>query len=198
MEEKVVITIGRENGSGGKYIGEELAKELGIKCYDENLISETAKQYHINEKNVEKNDEKLPQNILYFGGQMLPAKTFEEEEELIAKIAKEESCIFIGRAADYVLRNEKNVYSVFVHAPIDARVSRYSTRNNISEDKAKKAIAEQDKMRANFYKFYTNQTWGDSRNYNISIDTSKVGIDGAIEIIKNFIKVSKQDNNMIK
>lgn len=198
MSEKVIITIGRENGSGGRYIGEKLAKELGINCYNDELITETAKKYHTSLKYVEKNDEKPPESAFYFGGQPIPAKVFEEQSEIIKKIAKEESCVFIGRASDYVLKDCKNVINVFVFAPLNSRIERYSRRNNLSEMEAKKAIMEQDKKRASYYKFYTNQNWGEAKNYNICIDTSKVGIDGAVQLIRDYMELNTENGYIIK
>lgn len=198
MSENLIITIGRENGSGGRYIGEKLAKDLGINCYNDELITETAKNYNANLKYVQKNDEQPPESTFYFGGQPIPAKIFEEQSSLIRKIAQKESCVFIGRASDYVLKDYKNVVNVFVNAPLGSRIERYSRRNNISIIEAEKAITKQDKKRASFYKFYTNQTWGAAKNYNICIDTSKVGIDGAVELIKNYIKLNNANNDIIK
>lgn len=198
MSENIIITIGRENGSGGRYIGEKLAKDLGINCYNDELITEIAKNYKTSLKYVEKNDEKPPESAFYFGGQPIPAKVFEEQSLLIRKIAKKESCVFIGRASDYVLKDYKNIINVFVHAPLGSRIERYSRRNNISIIEAEKAITKQDKKRASFYKFYTNQTWGAAKNYNICIDTSKVGIDGAIQLIKDYMKLNTENDDIIK
>lgn len=198
MNERIIITIGRENGSGGRYIGEKLAKELGINCYNDELIIETVEKYNTSLKYVEKNDEKPPESTFYFGGQPIPAKVFEEQSVIIKRIAKEESCVFIGRASDYVLKDFKNVINVFVFAPLNSRIERYSRRNNISEREAKRAIMQQDKERATYYKFYTNQSWGDAKNYNICIDTSKVGIDGAVQLILNYIELNTNNDNIIK
>lgn len=194
MNENLVITIGRQNGSGGRYVGEKLAEALGIKCYNKELITETAKEYGLNVNDIEKKDEKLPVNIFYFGGQLLPSKIFEEQANFMKKIASRESCVFIGRAADYVFKDYSNVVNVFINAPLGSRIERYSRRNNLSITKAEKEISEQDKKRANFYKFYTNQKWGEANNYNICIDTSKVGIDGAVKIIQEYIKINRQDD----
>lgn len=198
MRNKIIITIGRQNGSGGRYIGEKLANTLGINCYDDELINELAKKYGIDIEEVKKNDEQLPENTFYFGGQLIPAKIFNIQASLIKKIAHEESCIFIGRAADYILRDEENLVTVFVHAPLGSRIERYSRRNNISVIEAEKMITRQDKKRANYYKFYTNQIWGDAKNYHLSIDTSKVGIDGAVKLIEEYINFISHNNNIIK
>lgn len=198
MDKKIIITIGRENGSGGRYIGEKLAKDLGINCYNDELITETAKEYKNNLNYVQKNDEKPPESTFYFGGQPIPAKIFEEQSSIIRKIAKNESCVFIGRASDYVLKDYTDVINVFVYAPLGSRIERYSRRNNISIIEAEKMITKQDKKRASYYKFYTNQTWGAAKNYNICIDTSKVGIDGAVQLIKDYISLNTKNDNIIK
>ena len=198
MDKKTIITIGRENGSGGRYIGEKLAQKLGINCYNNELISEIAKKYNSDLNYVEKNDEQPPEGTFYFGGQPIPAKVFEEQSSLIREIAQKESCVFIGRASDYVLKDFDNVINVFVHAPLTSRIERYSRRNNISMVEAEKEITKQDKKRASFYKFYTNQIWGEAKNYNICIDTSKVGIDGAVQLIENYMTLNNMNNDIIQ
>lgn len=198
MDKKIIITIGRENGSGGRYIGEKLAQKLGINCYNDELISEIVKKYNSNLNYVKKNDENPPESKFYFGGQPIPAKVFEEQSALIREIAKKESCVFIGRASDYVLKDFDNVVNVFVHAPLGSRIERYSRRNNISIIEAEKEITKRDKKRASFYKFYTNQIWGEAKNYNICIDTSKVGIDGAVQLIENYMNLNSMNNDIIQ
>lgn len=194
MKNNLVITIGRENGSGGKYIGERLAKELGVHCYDSSLLKKVADEFKDDIKNLKKSDEKLPKSHISFAGQKVPSKQFEEQAQIITELANRKSCIFIGRASNYILRNYSNVINVFIHAPLDFRIKRYSKRKQISKKEAEKMIKQKDKERANFYKFYTNTNWGDSKNYNISIDTSKVGIDGAIELIKRCIELTGDYN----
>ena len=198
MDRKTIITIGRENGSGGRYIGEKLAQKLGINCYNNELISEITKKYSSDLNYVEKNDEQPPEGAFYFGGQPIPAKVFEEQSSLIREIARKESCIFIGRASDYVLKDFDNVINVFVHAPLASRIERYSRRNNISAVEAEKEITKQDKKRSSFYKFYTNQIWGEAKNYHICIDTSKVGIDGAVQLIENYMTLNTMNNDIIQ
>lgn len=191
----LVITIGRENGSGGKYIGEKLAKELGLHCYDYSLLKKAAEEFNENINTIKKTDEKRPKSLFAFGGQTIPAKQFSESSSIILELANRKSCVFIGRASDYVLRNHSNVINIFIHAPLEYRINRYSNRKGISKEEAEKLIKKNDKERANFYKFYTNQIWGDSKNYNLSIDTSKVGIDGAIELIKNYISLTQKEES---
>lgn len=197
MKEHLVITIGRENGSGGKYIGERLAEELGIKCYDTQLIEETAKKSNHDKKYVEEHDEKPPVSFLYFGGQPIPMSIVNSQANVIKEIASKESCVIIGRMSDYVLKDFDNVVNIFVHAPLAARLERYCRRKNVDIIKAEKMIMKEDKERAAFYNYYTNQIWGEAKNYHLSIDTSKVGIEGAVELIKEYIKLEDREENRI-
>lgn len=195
---KIVITIGRENGSGGRYIGELLAKKLGIKCYNDELLEETAKKYNIDLSYLKKTDEKKPNNLMYFGGQNIPLDTFNKEALLIKQLANE-SCIIIGRCSNYILSDLENVINIFVYAPLGARIERYARRNNVDVIKAEKMITREDKQRANYYNFYTSQIWGEAKGYNLSIDTSKTGIEGAVKLIEDYINiVNSNDDNKIK
>lgn len=195
---KIVITIGRENGSGGRYIGELLAKKLGIKCYNDELLEETAKKYNIDLSYLKKTDEKKPNNLMSFGGQNIPLEAFNKEALLIKQLANE-SCIIIGRCSNYILSDLENVINIFVHAPLGARIERYARRNNVDVIKAEKMITREDKQRANYYNFYTSQIWGEAKGYNLSIDTSKTGIEGAVKLIEDYINIVKSnDDNKIK
>ena len=166
---KIVITIGRENGSGGRYIGELLAKKLGIKCYNDELLEETAKKYNIDLSYLKKTDEKKPNNLMY------------------------------SVLCNYILSDLENVINIFVYAPLGARIERYARRNNVDVIKAEKMITREDKQRANYYNFYTSQIWGEAKGYNLSIDTSKTGIEGAVKLIEDYINiVNSNDDNKIK
>lgn len=193
----LIITIGRENGSGGRYIGEKLAEEFGIKCYDNELITETAQKYSMDKNFVEKHDEKRPNGIFYFGSQSLPMELFAEQSAVIKEIAEKESCVFIGRASDYVLRDYTNVVNVFIHAPLEARLERFCRRKGTDIAEAEKSILKKDKERANYYQYYTNQTWGAAKNYHISIDTSIMEIEGTVEMLKAYIEKRKAEEKKI-
>ena len=129
----------------------------------------------------------------------VPTKLFKEQSKVIKNIADKESCIIIGRCANYILNDYPNKISIFIYAPLGSRIERYSRRNNTDVVKAEKEINKVDRERANYYKFYTNKSWNDMNNYDLCIDTSKVGIDGAVKIIKEFIKLSdsKENRNII-
>lgn len=191
---KIIITIGRENGSGGRYVGELLAKKLGIKCYNDELLIETAKKYNLDLSHLKKTDEKTPYNFVFYGGQTVPSELFQKEANFIKELASKESCIIIGRCSNYILSDFENVINVFIHAPLGSRIERYANRNGVDVIKAEKIITKEDKERANYYNFYTSQIWGEANSYNLSIDTSKTGIDGAVKLIEDYIKIV-DDNN---
>lgn len=135
---------------------------------------------------------------MYFGGQNIPLDTFNKEALLIKQLANE-SCIIIGRCSNYILSDLENVINIFVHAPLGARIERYARRNNVDVIKAEKMITREDKQRANYYNFYTSQIWGEAKGYNLSIDTSKTGIEGAVKLIEDYINiVNSNDDNKIK
>ena len=199
MENNYIITIDRENGSGGRYIAETLAKNLNIKCFDEELLKEASKRYKAKLSNLKKNDEKKPSGILYFGGQNIPNESFILEAETIKYLANKESCIIIGRCSNYILNNNNFVFNIFLNAPLSSRIERVCRRNNIDPIKAEKKITKEDKIRASYYNFYTSKKWGDSKNYDLAINTSKIGIDNTIKTITDaFINFkNKKDKDKI-
>lgn len=189
----LIITIGRENGSGGRHVGELVAKKLGVAFYDKALLSETAKNSGFDEKFIADNEEKKPQlfwgtGSFYSYEQPISLKLYIEQSNTIKAIAERESCVIVGRCADYVLSEYDNVLNVYVHAPLSARIKRIAERDGISEDKAKSYINKNDKARAAYYDYFTNKVWGAAKNYHLSIDTEKLGIDGAVEIILEYAK----------
>ena len=196
--ENLIITINRENGSGGRYIGELLAKKLNIKCYNNELLTELSKQ--TKEKIEDNNDEIKEKGRMYFAGIETNTKRFEAQSKIIKKIAQNQSCIIIGRCADFILKDYKNRISIFIHAPLGSRIERITRRKRHSIVNAEKEITKEDRARANYYNYYTGQNWIDARNYDITIDTSKTGLDGAVSIIENHIKTRQENNqkNIIK
>lgn len=197
-----IITIGREFGSNGKLIGEKTAEKLGIQCYDKELLTRAAKDSGFCEEILENNDEKPTNSFLYslvmdtysmnhyatapFLDMPLNQKVFLAQYEAIQKIANEESCVIVGRCADYALHNYDNCLNVFIHANKDARILEVSRRLDLSVNKAKDMIQKQDKQRASYYNYYSNQKWGDSRNYHLTLDSSDLGIDGCVEMILKY------------
>lgn len=192
----VIFTIGREFGSGGHEIGKKLAQDLRINFYDKEIIKEASKKYGFASKVMEKFDEKPASGLSYLmntdiAGTMQPLsmQIFIAQCNTIKTIAKKESCVFVGRCSNYVLRDFDNVINVFVHSPIDLRIERIEKRKNLPADKALDLIIKTDKKRATYYNYYTDLKWSASQSYNLCIDTSKTGIDGAVELIKKYKEI---------
>lgn len=194
--EHLVITIGRENGSGGRHVGEELAKALGIKFYDKEILAETARQSGFAHEFIAENEEKKPQffwgtGAFYMYEQPISVKLYIEQSKIIKQLAEKESCVIVGRCSDYVLHGYKNVVNVFVHAPLPARIARVTEREGLSEKDAKTRINKTDKARAAYYNYFTNQIWGEAKNYHLCVDTENLGIDGTVEMIKKYLELLK-------
>ena len=200
-----VITIGREFGSGGQYVGEELAKRLGVKLYDKELLQQAAKESGFCEEIFENHDEKPTNSFLYslvmdtysangystasFLDMPLNHKVFLAQFETIRKIAERESCVIVGRCADYALAEHPNTINVFIKAEMDYRIKLIATRSNLTENKAKDMIIKQDKQRASYYNYYTSKKWGDARSYDLCLDCSKLGQDGCVDMILKFKEI---------
>lgn len=202
--ENVVVTIARQYGSGGKTIGEMYAKELGIPCYGRNLLQMASEESGINETLFNQLDEKLHNSPLLrmttdiYDGKVIPpgskdfvsAKNlFNYQAKVIKRLAKTETCVIVGRAADFVLKDYPNVVSVFVHASPEFNLARAMERNSMTEDEMKKFIAVTDKYRSDFYKHYTGREWSDARNYDLCLNSGKLGFEKCVEEIKAYIKV---------
>ena len=202
--EHIVVTIARQYGSGGKTVGEMYAKELGIPCYGMNLLKMASEESGINEQLFMQFDEKLRNNLLLrmttdlYDGQVIPpghkdfvsAKNlFNWQAEVIKRLAKSETCVIIGRAADYVLKDYPNVVSVFVHASPEFNLARAMERNSMTTAEMEKFISSTDKYRSDFYKHYTGREWTDARNYDLCLNSGKLGFEKCVEEIKAYIKV---------
>lgn len=207
MNNNLVITIGRQYGSGGRQIGQQLAADLGIKCYDKEILAVAAKESGLCHELFETHDEKPTNSFLYslvmdtysmgytssgFVDMPINHKVFLAQFDSIKKLAEQESCIIVGRCADYALEEFPGAVNVFIHAKLEARIKRIMRIYELSEDKAKDVILKTDKKRASYYNYYSSKKWGDAKSYNLSIDSSIVGIDGAVEMIKDFIEIKKQ------
>ena len=204
--ENIIISIGRQFGSGGRVIGKALAEKLNIDYYDSELLVMAAKENGIAPEFFEHNDEKnnslfgFASNILdniglgTFTNNMLSGDTlFQMQSETIRKLANEKSCIIVGRCSDYILRDNPNCVSIFLHASEEERAKRIANRMNISEEEAIAKLTEADKKRATYYNFYSNKTWGDSKTYDLSINVSKLGIDGTLEFLINYLRMRFPD-----
>lgn len=192
---KFIITIGRSYGSGGRMVGLKIAEDLGIKCYNSELLIEAAKESGLCREVFEKIDEKPISAFLSFSagkydhGEMpLNHKVFLAQMQTIKKIADRESCVIVGRCADYVLKDYDNVINVFITAPFEDRVQRAIDRDNILPGKAEKRVRRIDKERSNYYNFYSTKRWGVADSYDVCLDSSKFGIEGCAKIIESLIK----------
>lgn len=195
----IIYTIGREFGSGGHQIGQILADKLGIKFYDKELLTRAASESGLCEDIFRIQDEKPTSSFLYSlvsdtysfnnyhgAGVMdmpLSQKVFLAQFDTIKKIAAEGSCVIVGRCADYALAEMDNVINVFIYADKDERVKKKAKELSLPENKARDIITKTDKQRANYYNFYTNKKWGDSRSYDVCLSSTKLGIDGCVDAI---------------
>lgn len=191
MGNNYIITIGREYGSGGFEIGKKLAEKLGIGFYDKNLIDEVAKKSGIHVDMVHKADERPASpffNPVYQNG-TLHDRIFWAQSDVIREIAEKESCVIIGRCADYVLREHDNVIKIFIQAPFAKRIERISEKYLIElPDEARREILKTDKQRRSYYEFYTDYTWGGRKHMDLVINSSVLGIDGTVDFIKDFVE----------
>ena len=197
-----IYTIGREFGSGGREVGEKLAAKRGIKLYDKELLQQAAKDSGFCEEIFENHDEKPTNSFLYslvmdtysvsgysaapFLDMPLNHKVFLAQFETIKKIAEKESCVIVGRCADYALSDNPDCINIFIHADLDVRIKNVSRNLNITENKARDIINKTDKQRASYYNYYTSKKWGDSKSYNLSLDAGKLGTDNCVEMILKF------------
>ena len=204
MKDKIIITIARQYGSGGREIGEKVAAKLGIKLYDKELIKEAASRGSLDEGVSEMADESAANSLLYtlamgsnvlgttmhFGYKMpLNDKLFILQSEIIKECAKEESCVIIGRCGDYVLRDEENLFRIFIYGDLDHRQARVAQRHpELKSSQVVDIINKTDKRRASYYNFYTGNKWGKYDHYDIAINSSTLGIDGAAELICASVK----------
>lgn len=194
---KHIITISRQYGSGGRFIGKLLAEKLGIPLYDNELITLAAQKSGYSESIFENVEKTSTHSLLYslsmFGttagvyGLPLADKVFIVQSEIIKKVASEGPCVIVGRCADYVLKDEPNIVDVFIHSDMESRIKRAVTYYGLSEDKAKDAIVKTDKRRASYYNYYTGLRWGEANNYEISLYSDKIGIDNCVDILHKFV-----------
>jgi len=202
--ENIVITIARQYGSGGKTIGEMLAKDLGISCYNREILKMASEDSGIAEKLFGQVDEKLNVSILkkltkrIYSGDLLPPESddfasndnlFNYQAKIIKQLARQESCVIVGRCADFVLRNYDNVASVFVHADEEFCMARAMERNSMTPKEMERFIAKTDKYRGDFYKHYTGRDWADARNYDLCLNSGKLGFEKCVEEIKSYLDI---------
>ncbi|EET58411.1 hypothetical protein BRYFOR_09640 [Marvinbryantia formatexigens DSM 14469] len=198
----MIITIGRQYGSGGREIGEKLAKRLDYAYYDTMILEKTAKESGISRELIMRYDEQLRDK--WMAGLASGSGTGSADHlplalrvvlaqfEVIRKIGQSGSAVIVGRCADYVLRERKDVLSVFIHADRERRADRVSARNQISLEEAKKRIKNTDKHRAAYYNCYTEKIWGSAESYHLCIDSGRFGIDGAVDYLETCIRQLRQ------
>ena len=191
-ENNIVITIAREYGSGGRYIGKLVAEKLGIKLYDKNIIENMAEDTGLSEEYIEENEQK--RNVLdvfnngYYVGLNNADELFIKESEFIKKVASEESCIIVGRCADFILKDNKNTIKIFINNSMENKVKRATEFYHMNKEKAEKEISRINKLRANHYKYYTEKDWKEPSNYDICINSDAIGIDNAVNLICDMVK----------
>lgn len=192
LKNHVVITIAREYGSGGRYVGRLIADKLGIKLYDKNFITEVASKTGLSEEYIENHEQKREVlaglNNGYYVGLDNSDELFIKETEVIKQIAERESCVIIGRCADFILKDRKDVVKVFLYSNMEHKVKRATEFYGLNGQKAEKEIKRINKLRANHYKYYTDQEWDNHANYDICINSDELGVEKAAEIICNMVK----------
>ena len=201
-DQKFVICLGREYGSGGHNIGKALSKMLGIEYYDKKLLDEAAKNSGISQEYFARSDEKAPGSfshtlssglfaaggIFMYSNSLSSENIFKYQSEAIREIASRTSCIIVGRCADYVLREQENVFSVFITAPMEQRAQRVARREGISLSEAQEKAKKMDKARKEYYNYFTNQRWGHTDSYQLCIDSSLLGEEGTAAFIRDFVR----------
>lgn len=203
--QKYVITIARGFGSGGKEIGMRLAEELGIPCYERQILTMASDQSGIDESIFVETDEKLRGNYIANFLRKVPVtgvveaydkefisdvNVFNLQAEIIRSLARTESCIIIGKCADYILQDRKNVISIYIEAPRKACVESIREKMHVSEERAHQLIRKTDKYRAKYYSYYTGgKDWTNPINYDLVLNSDRIGRDKCVELIKEYVKI---------
>ena len=193
---KKIITISRDFGSGGRFIGEEVAKKLGIAYYDKNIIGQIAEKSGLSPEYIQENEELSPKKGLFayaFSGRDITGKSvedivYEAQRNIILDLAEKEPCVIIGRNADYILKDRDDVLNVFIHGDMPEKIQRITGLYNVEEKEAVKMMADTDKRRRTNYNFYTDQSWGKASNYTLCLNSSQLGYDRCEMIIMECMK----------
>ena len=191
----VVITIGREYGSGGRLIAKQLSEELGITFYDKELITAVARKTGFSENFIRDSEHQRPTNSflydLYTAVQTpsVPDQVFIAQAKVIKEAASRESCVIVGRCADYILRDYDNVLSIYVHAPKDYCIRTTMEIRNLNEEEAWKFIQKTDKRRSDYYRYFTGNDWKDADNYDLCLNSAKLGWDKCMDLIEAYLKI---------
>ncbi len=198
-----IITIGRQFGSGGKEIGKKLSERLGIPFYDEEIVSMVAEEGGMHPDIVREAEERATDSFLYSlitGGGLrgvsdvmhyempINDKVFVQQSKKIKELAANGSAIFVGRCADYVLEDCGNLLRVFIYADMDTKMKRISEIYELTPNKAKDMIVKKEKTRKTFYNYYTDRSWGNPASYDLCINTGRIGIGGAVDMIAKYVE----------
>ena len=205
MKENFIITIGRQYGSGGHEIGEKLAEKLGVKFYDNALIDRVSKDSGLCKEIIIEHDEKPTSSFLYnlvtdpysisfnrgsVTDMPYGQKIFLAQFETVKNIANEGPCVIVGRCADYILKDNENLLSIFIYADKDFRLKRIALENpGLSENNLNGLIDKKDRSRASYYNYYSDNKWGRASTYDLCINSSKTGIEGAVQLIDDYVQL---------
>lgn len=205
---KMMITVSRQYGSGGRVIAKALAERLGIAYYDKELIVLAAKESGFAEEIFEESEDKTPNSLLYslvmgtygMGGQGIGVpdmpigdKVFLIQSNLIRSLASKESAVFVGRCADYVLEGREDTTNFFLYAPLKNRVDRAIAEYGLAKEKSESAVLRIDKRRANYYNYYANRKWGKAENYDLAVDSSKLSVDDTVTLLQKYVEMKYRE-----
>lgn len=197
LDKQVIITISREYGSGGRYIGKLVADRLGIKLYDKEFVEKLAEDTGLSAEYIENNEQKRkPLEILnngYYSGLNNSDELFIKESELIKEVTANESCVIIGRCANFILKDRENVVKVFVSSDMEDKIKRATEYYGLDKKNAEKEINRINKLRATHYKYYTERDWKDSTNYDLCINSDKIGVENAANLIYEIVEQKEKE-----
>lgn len=204
MQDRIILTIGRQFGSGGREIGKKLSAALGIGYYDKELMVEAAKDSGLCQEAFERADERTANSLAYMftmGGPYLSMFTpyvdilsndqlFKLQSDTIRKLAERESCVLVGRCADYILRDHPRCVNIFISASPEDRIARLCRIHAVPEQAAAEMIEKADKHRSSYYNYYSNKTWGAASSYHLCVNSSQLGIEGTVDFVEAFVRRS--------
>ena len=199
--ERIIICVGRQLGSGGRIIAKQLAEDFGCKLYDKELLNLAAKESGFSERFFEQNDEQKGflkslfhmhaphiSDTSFYKSNFSQESLFQFQSDAIKKAAEEGSCVFVGRCADYVLRDQKNVVNIFITANLSERIKAVMERHDCNEEVARKIINHKENARASYYNYYTGKKWGNAESYDFCINTSLLGLKRTEELVRDYVK----------
>ena len=203
---KKIVTISRQYGSGGRYIGENLAKAMGVPCYDEKLIDMVAKESGFAQSFVAEKGERMTGSLLFNiasslsfannvfsnnNGVTLQDEIYFTQNRIIKELADKGPCVIVGRCADYILREREDCLNVFIFADNESKIERAEKYFNSTREEAPAVLKKKDKARANHYKYYTDQEWGMASNYDLCLNSGLIGIEGCVKAIQQVLELTE-------